>query len=1097
MKMLLTLSICLVLCGLNAAAQDTGNLSGDVVAVTGGSIPNAALTVTELDSGYSVEGLSSTTGSFQFNALPSGIYRVEAEAPGYKRHVVTDIAVSSVRPTEITLTLEKGNPSETVRMTAEASLLDTTSGQIAMGLSATQVRELPITDRNYQELIGLYPGISLPDAELPLLLKPQRDRIFATNGQSFEAASWKIDGFSNREPFTNTSIFISPVQSIQEVKVATSSYSADSGRAGASVVNVNTRSGGTEFHGDLFWFNSVDELRNRDFFETEAVEEGEFLWNQFGGSIGGPIPTMRDKLFFFGTYEGTYMDYQRPRFASVPTQAMRQGDFQNIPSVNLYDPRTGLEDGTGRQPFPGNQIPAGSFSSVTSELLSLYPNPNKPGLENNLLQNAPVRTDTQRTGGRMDFRPADNTAIFLNYRYGRYFVSDESPLGLVLGGGAEARLRTHNAYAGISHSFMPDLVTQIRLGYNRYRNRMNTLNAPNPLFGSGYENFDGTELPRIRFSGLTDIGAREGLPLRGVDNTYQIANNWSWTHRKHNLQFGWDANFLRTDGLRGFGFTPSRFGIHPGRVFDFGLGVTALPSSPMAQNRAAGEFASFLLGMPTVSTDTEQLLSPSYRRTQYMAFASDTIRLTPRLTLNLGVRWELISPVTPANDGGLSNFNPLTNAATLPPSDTFNERPDVDWNTTNFGPRVGVAFKLTDKAVLRGGYALSHFPETIAFAGGGLFPALVSSQRGLPGSFQAAGTLTDPQSPATTVPPVREANGTEMLTLTPPVDQPLVSMAQDRKTPRVHSYNVTLEHDWGEGIMTSLAYVGSLGRQLPYLREFNAARPGAGLAGLPLLEFGRTASTIVSATGANSNYNAFQANVRKRFSKGLSFTASYTYGRALDQVTGQGFLIGNFSRDRNYGRSDFDREHIFTASHVWEIPLGKGTSHLNYGVIGAIVSNWQLQGNMQWFSGRPFTPVADPLFCNCPGNTQTFADIRGPVTTADSTPGDIGDGLFFDTTNIGLPPADSFGDAGRNSIQGPGFFNYDMSVFRGFDVTESHHLEFRAEFFNLFNTTQFATPVSSVNSPNFGRIVESRATSSQAEQFGSARQVNFGLRLTF
>ncbi|MCW5980497.1 MAG: TonB-dependent receptor [Bryobacteraceae bacterium] len=1052
-----------------------------MVTVTGEGVPNVALAVTQIETQRTTQALTDSDGRFRLTGLPPGRYRVEAQAPGYRSYVLEDVTLTTVRPAQIAIALETGAAGETVQATAAGTQIGAENGEIVMGLGARQIRELPIRDRNFQELIGLLPGITPPETSTPILLDPQRNRIFNTNGQSYIANSWNMDGFYQNEPTSHTSIFISPVESLDETKVVTGSYEPSSRWSGGSIVNPITRSGANEFHGSAYWFNSIDEFRNRDFFETDAIPEGQFRWNQFGGNIGGPIAP--DRVFFFGTYEGSYLHWDRPRLATTPTAAMRQGDFSEIPNLTLFDPATGGASGAGRTPFTNNAIPTSRLNPITQQLLPFFPEANQPGIENNLLAYAPLRNDNHRTGGRVDARIGSNSSLFLNYRYGKYFVSDASPLGNVLGNDAEGRLRTHNAYLGFNHIFGSQLVTEARLGYNRYRNFLDPVNAQNPLAGLPLGNLGGERLPTFQFGTMTSIGAREGLPARMVDNTYQVGNNWSWTTGRHTVVFGADVHHFRVDGYRGLGLMPGGFGFSPGTAYTFGFGATSSPDAALNPGSGASEFASFLLGMPATSITAVEAMQPAYRRTFYSGFIGDTWRATNRLSLNAGLRYDVFSPVRAAHEGGIGNYNPADNTLRIGGLGGVNRYAGVRWDANNVAPRFGMAYRLGNRSAIRAGYAMSYFPTTIGFAAGGPYPAVVSSQLGLDGVYAPGGALFTGPPP--------ELGDLSAGTITPPGTQPLVFLSEAPRTPVVHSYNVTYQTELPGALTMDVGYVGTLGRRLPYYRQWNAAMPGTGMAGIPLLEeFGRGASTIHADTGANNNYNALQASARKRFAFGLSGSASYTYSRTLDEVSGQDFLLYNFDRRRNYGPADFDRTHVFAASHVWDLSIQ------NAGWLTRLLTDWELTGTLQWVSGLPFTPVAGSLEC-CPGNNLVTADVTGDVNFSGSTPGDIGAGLYFDTNPFSMPAPGTFGNVGRNAFRGPGFFNYNLGLFRSFSFSEQRRLEFRGELYNVTNSAQFANPVANLNSPNFGRIVATRTNAWGTDSFGSGRQLNLGVRLIF
>jgi outer membrane receptor protein involved in Fe transport len=1064
--------------------QMTGTINGKVTTASGAAVPSANVIITETQTGASQKVLTATDGSFSVSGLAPGMYTIEVQAPGFKRLVQQNVILSPGATLGVSLALSPGNIAEVVRLTGRVSMLQNQTGERSEYFSAVPVQELPIKDRNYQELTGLMPGVTPPGASLSPLADPERNRIFAANGQSYISNNWMVDGGNNNEPFFHISGHVPSAEAISDVNVLSANYNASYGRAGGLIVNPTTSSGSNDFHGKIYWFNSVSQLRARDFFNSAPNTKGHFTSNLFGADIGGPVA--KDKLFFFLTYEGSYLRYRQPKFTTVPTQEFRQGDFSSIPGLTLYNPFTGNPDGTGRIPFANNQIPGNMFSPAAEGLLPFIPLPNQSGIQNNFVSNSRLRDDTQQPGGRIDYRMSDKTSFFVNYRYSRYFAADHSPLGDVVGDGGESRLRTHNAFLGATHIFSADLLTEARFTYNRYRDVFDSLNVTNPLLGLGVPGFDTANLPRIQVQGMSAMGAPASYPLRGVDNTFQWANNWSWHTGRHDFKWGTDIRRLRVDGFRDFNFGP-------GNIFDYMPGATASPAQTAfpADGSFPNAFAGFLVGTPSVVTQSTEFLSPSYRTTQFFGFLGDTVQVHKRLTLDLGVRYDVYTPATPAHIGGLSNYDPNTNLISIAGIGMVDSRSNVKYDYKNVSPRFGFAYRLSDRSVVRGGYSLNYFPTTIGFAAGGLFPAIQSIQQGVPGSFATVNSLAT-LLPLTAYP----VNG--QIAANP--EQPLTFLSQDRRTPYVQTYNLTVERQLFGGMVANVAYVGTLGRHLPYQYQWNAASPGTGIAGLPLNQtFGRTASTLLYDTGANSNYNSLQAGLTRRFSSGLGFTVSYTYSKALDEVSSQNMLINSsVARTRGYGPADFDRKHMFNFSHVWELPFGAGTNRASQGWLGQVIGHWQLNGILRWASGTPFTVTADPLFCNCPGNVYNYANVTGPVTTTSGLgPGDLANGQFFNTSAFTQPAAGTIGDAGRNSLRGPNLFSYNMSVFRMFPIHERFKLQFRTEFYNLTNTPTFANPVSNINSANFGQITQTLATAVNGQDFGSGREVKFALRLMF
>jgi hypothetical protein len=577
---------------------------------------------------------------------------------------------------------------------------------------------------------------------------------------------------------------------------------------------------------------------------------------------------------------------------------------------------------------------------------------------------------------------------------------------------------------------------------------------------------------------MAALGARPQDPLKNVDNNYNLVTSWSKSSGRHQIKWGGDIRHLRLDRRTSAG--PIFFS-ERGR-FDFNSGVTALRGGPAlgAFGAFGNSFASMLLGLPDLTGRSEVAITPSDRMTQIFTYFQDTWQLTRNLTLDLGLRYEVYTPITPRLQGGGSNYDPATNTLLVAGIGDVPMNMGVDFDPNNFAPRVGIAYRMNDRTVIRAGYGLSYFLGRFGFTGGTFgtqFPAVLHNQVGVANDFVPAGTIN-------AVPGVERPAIPSNGRISPAPDQPLFAIPSDYPVPFVHSYSFTVQHEIGHGIRLDAGYVGSLGRQLPYSLPLNLARPGEGAAGRELFRrYGRTADTTLRATGIRNNYNSLQVGAVKRFQQGLSFTAAYTWSKALGVGDDQGSFTNAVDIGANYGVTSYDRRHMLTVSHVYELPFGPGKRLANDGWVSYLARGWQLSGILRAASGTRFSALADSTPCNCPGNGN-YADALRPVELLKGAgPGQ----LWFTTSSFGQPGPNRFGTAGRNTVLGPGIVNYDVSIFRNFAVRERMRLELRAEFYNVSNTPHFSNPVNNVNAGNFGQI-----TASSGE-----REVQLALRLTF
>jgi hypothetical protein len=1114
-KIILQLSCVLLLTVPLAMAQVVGTLSGKILAGNGTPIPNAAVTVTNAVTGASVKVLSGPDGGFAVAGLPPGTYRVDVETQGYKRTSKPDIHLVAGPPEAITITLQAGSMYESVELRGTAPAIQSDGGQIAIALDTRLVRELPVIDRNHQQLVGLQTGVTPPVVLFDNVRDPDRNRFFSVNGQNPFTNLWLLDNVLNTEPFRDTAIRVIPEEAIQQTQIQTATLPAQRGFTSSGAINDITRPGTNDWHGSLFEFYSGNIIRTRGFFNTPNNPDPRFVYNQMGGTFGGHI--IRDKAFVFGSYEGTYANGSNTTLSTVPTPAMVGGDFSAVPGLTLFNPNTGTATGALRTPFIGNVIPGGLINPTSAAIARFIPAPNQPGFVNNLVSNVPFQTHGNKADGRTDYNFNDHAAAFLRYGYTNFFSSNASPFGQVIGSGTRGRLIAQNAIGGLTYSFGPALVTDFRFGYNRYDQHINPLSnnsalaavlAATPGLPAGtapgstattpslFNNLVGINIAGINAFGSNGLntlglpqfnvfgsagyspfttpvnnafGSPAFLPENPVDNTFNWVWAWGWHKSNHNVKWGVDIRRIRSDGFNEFAWNP--FGTN-GTAY-FGPGATMSTTGPALSpfGESSNSFAAFLLGAPNQVGVTNYLATPAIRQTQYGLWLGDVIQFG-RVTLDLGVRWEVYRPLETNNNGSAAFFNPATNTFSLA---------GVGGNSLHFwrtdldavAPRIGISYRATSKTVVRGGYSIHYFQPAYGFTG--FMPTTFGTSSGVQGGFTTATTpFTATVSPGP-APVSAFANGA-------PADNiPAAVTPRFQETPYVQSYNFQVQQEFYYGTVLSAAYVGAVDRHLNFFEQLNSGLPGTGVLGLPLAPTGRVASTFLFDNGLNSNYNSLQASLNKRFAKGLSFMASYTYSKALGYTTASGYLINPFDRRANYGPLDFDRKHAFTFGHLWELPFGRNGKNWKATLLGG----WQVNGIFTWDSGVPVTVTADPIGCNCP-NSTVLANVTGPSFVPDDTSRT----QVLNPAGFAAPAPGTFGNVGRNAVRIPGYRNYDLSLFKRFKVRDRANFELRGEAYNISNTPHFTSPITNVNAPDFGARVSTLNGS-----FG--RQVNLALRILF
>lgn len=1058
----------------------TGSIVGLVADPQGASVANATITATQRSTGVKRAVMSDEDGLYTLSFLAPGSYDLTITAPGFRTWQRTGVLVEISATARVDAQLVLGQQSEVIQVSGEPPLLQTERADLVRSFTSAVAVNLPLPGRNVYELASLLPGVTPTSSISTTLQNPMGGRAFQANGQLRSSNNQQLDGVDNNDPLIGVTINVPPVEMVEEISYSTGSFSAESGRAGGAVVNVRTRGGTNELHGSLFAFNQVDRLRARNFFNTVDQPKPNYLRNQFGGTVGGPI--RKDRTFYFGSFQGIAQRQGNTRTATVPVGEWRRGDFAGVPGLNLYDPATGSANGTGRQLFPGNRIPVSRFHPVATRLLPDLRSPNLTGLQANLIDNVLSRITGRQFGTRVDHRLNDSSSLFVKYDQSRFAVENDAILGRAIGEGAESSVITHTAVLSAVTSFGSSLIAENRFGFNRYRSNVEGFNADENLsakYGIGNPNPDRLStrgLARIAIAGMPPIGAQFIYPILNTDNIFNLSSNWTKLLGRHTIKFGGDLRRLRLDRLQATGLN-----LGPRGLFNFNPGTTALRGGPALGpfGQFGNSFAAFLLGAPDQTSRTFLTVTPTNRQWNVFGYVNDTWQIGRKLTIDLGIRWELYSPVVPRHAGGASNYDPSTNSLLVAGvGDTGMSTGVVtDWN--NWAPRFGFAYRASERLVVRGGYGISYFTGINGFTGGTLstqFPVVGNIQVGNQNDFTVDGTFDAiPAIPPTPIPP----NGV----ISPAPNQAFFHVPFNNRYPYVQSYNLTVQGNLGAGFVADVAYVGTLGRKLPVQIDLNAAAPGTGVAGRPLNRlFGRTATTNERSYRANNNYHGLQASLLRRFRNGLFLQGSYTYSKAMEE----GVITSHVDISRNYGPASYDRTQMFSLAHVYELPFGLRRRWLQTGPGAWLAGGWQWNGIFRTVTGLPFTASADATPCNCPGNGN-FADAIAPIRY----PRAIGRGGFwFDPAAFAVPGPNRFGNAGAGTIRGPGFTTYDMSVFRQFPIGERVRIEFRAEAFNLTNTPLFGAPERNVNSANFGQILTTLDGAGE-------RQLQFALRLVF
>src|SRR5215831_5632852 len=1063
-------------------------LLGTVTDSSGAAVAGAKIIITEVKTGVAHSATTNESGNYEVPDLAPGVYEVAAERQGFKKAVHKDVEVLVNTDTRINLVLEPGTAQETVVVTAEIPVLQTDRADVGAKIESVQVTDLPLgNNRNFQNLINLVPGATRAHRVHSEFFNAQDSLSTEVNGQTRLFNNLQIEGVDDNERTGLLQIYIPPAEAIQTVDVSTSNYTAEFGRAGGAVTNVILKSGTNSFHGAAYEFNRISALAALPFFQNTAVTpKASTTYNYYGGNVGGPI--LRNKLFFFGDI--LRIDDSRGKFdnLSVPRDDFRNGNFQAVApatcaasnvACTIYDPYQTTDathstlalDASGnpipvapgsRTTFPNNIIPASRFSQLALNILGLVPRtdvPN-PGLTSNYQQTTRFLKNTTEFDSKFDFNRKDNDRYAFRFSRAVVSLTDQPIFGIAggpKGGGFQGTGHQHVQSGALNHThaFSPTLLAETRVGVSHYRNiAHNSDYGLKDLTGITGVNLDpftsgttGIDLDPANVGGFSRpmIGYSASLPWDRGETNINAVTNWTKIHSNHTFKWGVDFRRLRDDLVQAQTFSPRG-------VSRFGTSTTSTASSATSRGN---NFAAFLLDAPSEVGRDVSVKSGSWRESELFSYGQDKWQPTSKVTLDIGLRWEIYFPPTPSFSGGFSNYDPSSNTLVL--AGIGGNSLNVGRNTYYhyFAPRFGLAYRFTDKFVLRGGFGISYepFPNNqyawnypVRQANGtnqvttGALPIWPSGQIasmsfGFPAPAPAAVPSNGIVSGVCQVPPVP---GVACIGLNSQYNVIDKNFTQ----PYVESWNFAVERALPKNFVFTVAYVGNHGVDIPMDYDLNAATaPGicqnvpAGTAGclatdpptklvkttcplrplcsLPIgpggAPLGRTAATDFLFKPTSSNYHALQTRFNHRTGSGLTLTTSYTYAKALAFRSDVGDGGGNdggspsfyLNFQRNYMELSNSRRHTFVQSVVYELPFGKGKPFLHSGLANWVAGGWQVSMVMTSMSGRPLDFSASGSGLNAPGTRQTPNQIGafhvlgaiGP-----SIPGQPTANLWFDTS---------------------------------------------------------------------------------------------------
>jgi len=1201
------------------AQKDAGAIVGLVRDPSGAVVPDAKVTVTDVDRGNALTLTTNGDGEYVASPLRIGQYTVAVEKKGFKKAVAGPVQVNIQDRLSVDVKLQTGMATEVVTVSSERPQLETETSELGQVVDSKTINALPLNGRNYAQLALLGTGIAAAEPGS----RVETTYGFSSNGARSLQNNFLLDGIDNNanlgDVLNGAAYVVQPaVDAIAEFKVETNAYSAEFGRGNGAIMNASIKSGTNQIHGDLWEFVRNEKFDAINAFDNPALGgfgQQPYKQNQFGFTLGGPV--IKNKLFFFGDYEGLRIRQALPQLSTVPTPAEVGGDFSSF--LDLTKP-TGAFDCNGKatyqgeifnpflaetnstynggpcsvpvatngsgQPtniFPGvcpsGSQPGSCIDPLAQELANLFPAPNTTLPGGNFLAD-PERSETENKFDiRVDQTVSDKDNFFARFSYGNDTNFLPSPFQNVLDGGSFQDGSSNNTAEGLAaseiHSFRNNLINEFRFGfnhlnshrYNLYSNEDVAQNIPGgiPFPGVPYEagqNIGG--LPSLSFGdGTATIGASEYQPALEKQHSYVFTDNLSWTHGRHAAKFGAELRFEQ--------FTILEPAAARGSM-DFGGGF--LINDNLADPGTGGEaFATFMQGIPDGGSITSLTPNIDYRRQIYAVYALDDFKVTPRLTLNVGLRYELFTTIKEANNNQ-DTFDFASQSLIAPKGQNAQLTPTLATELTiqnngtnglispdrnNFAPRIGLAYQISDKLVLRTGYGIFYggqengpfsnpspgfnppFLASEAYSTPCAAPSANGGTNQLDCSISAAnnGGLALNQLSAG----FSNNTNTGLSPLSDPNSPELYSLDPHLVTPYTQQWHLGVEYQLPADTVLEVSYGGSRGLKLFAFYNGNQAVPVVGTDSLPTaprrpannndwpgaagpcnLANAQNCNPALDVaidtfrSNAESNYNSLQVRLQKRYTHGLQFEAAYTFSHALDNASSASLGSvnnGDFQDQRfpgqNYGNADFDVRQRFVFSYVYDLPFGRGRAFGKdaSGAINKVIGDWQMTGVFSAATGNYYTAtdINDVSGGDCGGTVGFYCSRPNLVGNPNSRPCVAGTLFntcaFADNTNLG-----TFGNAGRNIIEGPGYKTWDTSLVKQFAISERKHLEFRAEFFNILNHVNYlfgqfgaisAEPTPLELNPN----AINTPTSPQASPFGyplaarAPRQIQFALKFYF
>lgn len=1165
-EMCALLALLVASCAGVYAQAVTGTVLGTVTDSSGAVVPNAKVTLTEVNTGTMHDGQTNASGNYTFADLPEGNYSVTVEATGFKKETKENNRVEVDTSVRVDVTLQPGAISESVIVTAEPPSLQTDRADTGRSIDSMNVSQLPVlvSNRNYQALLALVPGTTPPTEEHSQFFNASDSLQTEVNGSPRVANNYQIEGIDDNERTGLLQILIPPLEAIQTVDVSTSDQSVDLGRSAGAVTNVILKSGTNEFHGSAYEFLQNNDFDSRNFFQPTV---GPVHYNYFGGTIGGPIK--KNKLFFFADYLRSEDHEAISTTETIPSALSRTGNLSEAlagPNPALvYDPTTGnTATGVGRTPFPGNIIPPSRLNPIALKILALIPDPNESfshyAPANNYYATLPFTKDTDFTDGKVDYTVSDKDRVSGRFSFQRPVVY-QAPIFGNAGGDANGAFegtgiqKTYSSGINWTHIFSANLLNEFRVGVAHYHNTAQEsdygTNASTNLGipGINISQFD-SGLVGINIGAFTEplVGYSASLPWERAEANIDLVDNVTWTRGNHTITIGYDMRRIRDDLLqtqtysaRGAYFFGTAQTSCAGSCL-LANGTVTSPTTPNNTTSWANDLASFLLDSPQASSTGRDFSGtfPTYRAWYFFPYASDRWQVNKKLTVSLGLRWELYPPAVPAFPGQFSNYIPSNNTLVVGGVGGNPDNGGLVNHLNYLAPRLGVAYRLSDRTVIRSGIGVSYTPFedntyiTNNYPTKGNIGAVQGVSAYTSAYYQGAPLSFESGMPVPTPKPI-PSDGIYSVSALGQNGATEDYFPTNYKNPHIIAWNFSIQQELPFHFTLDAAYVGNHGVDMGSSQNINASHviaPTSKGDAVYLPYYPHTGTVSQYFVPVSSMYNGLQVKLDRRFTSGFSITSSFSWQKGMAYYNGgdddgfYGFYL-NGQYHRNWALNDFNRTIEYVQSFVYQLPFGEGKRFLSSSPRGLekIVSGWQLEGILTVMTGLPFTVTYSSTYLNLnQGGTNTPVQVDPTVqvlygiNTASN-----GGSPWFNTSAFAPPPCQSatptaacptgaadqingaaqqVGNVGRNSMIGPGFFNLNAALAKTTQLGERVAMQLRLETVNTTNTPQFANPNTTcctANNANFGYVTSTLSSGSGSVNAGTGgpRSVQLAVKFTF